>query len=111
MEITEGFVTEMMGYLRVRSEVAKPEIEALLSACVHDLAMNAVYVTDPQDPLTKRAMMLYCKANYGYDNDTDADRFRQAYKALRDSMGLSLDYYQHKEDTSYGGGSLPFDRD
>lgn len=110
MEITDEIIAEMMQYLRVRSEVAKPEIETLLLACVHDLAMAAVYVSDFSDPLTKRAMQLYCKAHYGYDNDTDAQRFRAAYKALRDSMSLSLDYYQHKEDTSYGGGSLPFDR-
>ncbi|WP_313413143.1 phage head-tail connector protein [Sedimentibacter sp.] len=43
------------------------------------------------DPLIKRAITLYCKANFGYDNP-DAERFAESYKMLKIHLALSSDY-------------------
>lgn len=43
------------------------------------------------DPLIKRAITLYCKANFGYDNP-DAQRFAQSYEMLKTHLALSTDY-------------------
>ncbi len=43
------------------------------------------------DPLLKRAITLYCKAHFGYDN-ADAERFAQSYEMLKIHLSLSSDY-------------------
>ena len=59
--------------LRVKSDEADAEVEALVL-----------------DPLYMQAVVLYCKAHFGYDEGTD--RFREAFESLRNSMALSGDY-------------------
>lgn len=85
----ERFVESLMTALRVKSDSAKPEIEDLIEACVADLRISGVIVREG-DPLCKQAIKLYCKANYGYDKDTE--RFKASYEALKDSMALSGDF-------------------
>lgn len=43
------------------------------------------------DPLIKRAITLYCKGHFGYDNP-DAEKFIASYEKLRDHLSLSSDY-------------------
>lgn len=74
----------------MKSQASEEEVADLVDACKGDLKIAGVYVTDENDPLCKQALKLYCKANYGYDKDSE--RFRAAYEALRDSMALSGDY-------------------
>lgn len=45
---------------------------------------------DETDPMYYQAIVLYCKAHYGYDEDSE--RFEKAYNSLRDSMYLSGNY-------------------
>lgn len=46
---------------------------------------------EAMDPLIKRAITLYCKGHFGYDNP-DAERFIASYEKLRDHLSLSTDY-------------------
>ena len=43
------------------------------------------------DALIKRAIIFYCKANFGYDNP-DAQRFYDSYRMLETHLALSGDY-------------------
>jgi hypothetical protein len=43
------------------------------------------------DPLIKRAIVLYAKASYGWDNQ-EAPRFQNSYDLLKASLTLSADY-------------------
>lgn len=90
MAIDYEFLNQLMKAVRVKSKTAEEEIEDLIRACKKDLEISGVYVTDDTDPLYRQATKLYCKANYGYDKDTE--KFGSAYAALRDSMALSGDY-------------------
>ena len=45
---------------------------------------------DADDPLVRQAVKIYCRGNYGYDENTE--RFREAYVALKDAMALCGDY-------------------
>ena len=90
MVIDEELIRELMQAVRVKSGVASEEVKSLAQACERDLKIAGVYVTDEKDPLCRQAIKLYCKANYGYDKDSE--KFRAAYAALRDSMALSGDY-------------------
>ena len=82
MTFSENLIQDLMRTVRGKSQVTKLDVTDLAEACVVDLSLVGVYVTDPEEPL--------CKQHYGYDKDQTT--FRAAYAALRDSMALSGDY-------------------
>jgi len=46
---------------------------------------------DDTDPLIKRAITFYAKANFGIDNP-NADRFHDSYVMLKQHLSLAGDY-------------------
>lgn len=44
------------------------------------------------DPLIKRAITVYCKANFGYEDPKQAERFQEAYTSLKQHLTLSQEY-------------------
>lgn len=90
MDISQEWVEETKRNIRAKSSEADQEVKGLIEVCLKDLEIAGVYVTDAEDPLVKQAVKLYCKGNYGYDDDTE--RFREAYAALKDAMALCGDY-------------------
>ena len=46
---------------------------------------------DDTDPLIKRAIILYTKAQFGYDN-REAERFRRSYETLKKNLIITRDY-------------------
>lgn len=96
MAIDEKLLQDLMNAVRVKTQRASNEIEDLSEACRMDLKIAGVYVSDNfSDPLEKQVLKLYCKANYGYDSDSE--KFRAAYAALKDSMALCGDYREKKD--------------
>ena len=67
------------------------EVGDLIDAATDDLALAGIISDDTTDPLIKRAVITYCKANFGYDNP-DAERFLQSYLMLKNHLALSIDY-------------------
>ena len=90
MAIDKELIEELMRTVRVKSQCSADELSALAESCVKDLEIAGDYVTDEKEPLSKQAIKLYCKANYGYDKESE--KFKAAYVSLRDSMALSGDY-------------------
>ena len=92
MAIDWQLLQDLKRAVKVKSQSSEEEIEDLSEACREDLRITGgVYVSENfSDPLEKQALKLYCKANYGYDEDSE--KFRAAYAALRDSMALSGEY-------------------
>ena len=90
MEISQGWIEQLRKDIRTKSSDASGELKELAAACVKDLEIAGVYVTSETDPLTRQAVKLYCKGNYGYDENTEC--FREAYAALKDAMALCGDY-------------------
>lgn len=82
--------------LRINNTAMDLEVMDLIDAAKMDmriLDINIDKVTDigEMDPLIKRAITLYCKGHFGYDNP-DAERFIASYEKLRDHLSLSIDY-------------------
>jgi hypothetical protein len=75
--------------VRVMSDSSDEEIMDLVESCKIELEMAGVY-GDESDPTYYQAVVLYCKGNFGYDDDTE--RFQLAFAKLRDAMSLSGDY-------------------
>lgn len=76
--------------LRVTNDAMDTEIADLIEAAKLDLSTSGIKVIET-DPLIKRAINLYCKAHFGYDNP-DAARFADSYKMLKIHLSFSLDY-------------------
>lgn len=69
--------------LRVKSDATDSEIRSLISAALSDMervgvksdCLNELTI----DPIAKSAVILFCKARYGYDN-SEASRFEESYR-------------------------------
>jgi uncharacterized phage protein (predicted DNA packaging) len=77
--------------LRVTISDFDEEIQGLIDAAKRDLEIAGVDIIDETDPLIRRAIITYCKANFGYDNP-EAERFQQSYDMLKQHLSLSYDY-------------------
>lgn len=82
---------EVKTALRVTTTEFDSSISGLIEVAKADLKQSGLYKVDETDPLIKRAIILYCKSNFGYDNP-DADRFQQSYDMLKNHLSMSSDY-------------------
>lgn len=79
--------------LRISNAEYNTEVQDLIDAAKLDLEITGLHkplILDT-DALIKRAITLYCKAHFGYNNP-DADRLVQAYNSLKTHLSLSGDY-------------------
>ena len=86
-----NIIEDMLHALRVKpSNHAADEVTDLIMAAAADLQGQGVEKIEFNDPLTKQAVKLYCKAHYGYDSNSE--KYLEAYQALSMSMALLSDY-------------------
>lgn len=86
--------------IRVTTREADEEVEALIDAAIGQLKIAGVSEA-LEDSTYIQAIVLYCKGNYGYDENTE--RFHRAFESLRDAMALSGDYEHEKSEADLGG--------
>lgn len=70
------------------------EIIGLIEAARHDLMLSGVSpikANDDTDPLIKRAVSVYVKSNFGWNNP-DAERLQKSYDLLKTHLTLAGDY-------------------
>lgn len=77
--------------LRIKSNILDLEIEDLIEACKIDLSISGVKKIEESDPIINRAIILYCKANFGLENK-DSDNYQKSYDLLKQSLSLCGDY-------------------
>jgi hypothetical protein len=77
--------------LRITSDAYDPEIVDLIKAAKLDLKGSGVAVIDDEDPLIKRAIIIYTKANFGLAN-LEAEQYQRSYDRLKTHLALSADY-------------------
>lgn len=77
--------------LRIKSDKLNDEILDLIEACKIDLSISGVKKIDETDALVIQAIKLYCKANFGLDNN-DSEKYQKSYDMLKNSMALCGDY-------------------
>lgn len=93
MAADETTLTEKMrAALRISntSEKITTEIEDCIAACKADLANDGIKAIDEGDALIIRAVTLYCKAEFGYNDK--AEKFRKSYDTLKMRLALSREY-------------------
>jgi len=77
--------------LRISNTAFDDEIYDLIEAAKMDLNISGVKVIDEMDPLIIRAVITYCKANFGFDNP-DSKKLQESYEMLRNHLTLVGDY-------------------
>lgn len=77
--------------LRITNAAYDSEVQDLIESAQMDLIQSGVLLVDETDPLIKRAIITYAKANFGIDNP-QADRFQDSYVMLKQHLSLSGDY-------------------
>lgn len=68
------------------------KVQNLIYSAKADLTLSGVHEdkVDDTDPLIRRAVTLYCKANFGYDPFTE--RYQELYISLKHHLALSVKY-------------------
>ena len=81
--------------LRLKTQAFDDELISHIEAAAEDLRLAGIAV--PNDvihtelkPLILEAIIVYCKANFGFNNDTE--RFAAAYENMKIKMRLAGDY-------------------
>ncbi|MBD7914556.1 DNA-packaging protein [Clostridium sp. Sa3CUN1] len=77
--------------LRIKNSKLDDEINDLIEACKIDLSISGVRKVELTDPIIQRAIILYCKANFGLDNK-DGEKYQKSYDLLKQSLSLCGDY-------------------
>jgi uncharacterized phage protein (predicted DNA packaging) len=82
--------------LRISNTAFDTDISDLIEEARADLILSgvsSVKANDDLDPLIKRVIKTYCKANFGFDNP-DAERLQQSYEMLKQHLSLAGDYQE-----------------
>lgn len=76
--------------LRITHNKMDSDIQDNIEACKLDLKRVGVKDIDETDQLIIKAVKLYCRYQYNFENE--GDRYNKAYAALRDAISLCGDY-------------------
>lgn len=89
-----SMLSDIKDVLRVSGTATDTEISDIISAARQDLILSGVLVAKANsdtDPLIKRAVSTYAKANFGWDNP-ESERFIESYHMLKSHLLLSTEY-------------------
>lgn len=89
-----ALLDDIKNVLRVSGNDLNGEINDLIGAAKADLELAGIIheiAIDDTDPLIKRAIVAYCKANFGWDNP-EAERFQKSYDLLKAHLSMAVDY-------------------
>lgn len=76
--------------LRVTTNAFDTELTDLISAAVLDLKVAGVTNDDTTNALVRRAVITYCRLNFGEPDDYD--RLKKAYDEQKAQMGMATGF-------------------
>jgi len=104
-------LTDVKRSLRISVNQFDTEIADLIAAARIELIQAGVRKDKAEsdtDSLIKRAVTVYCKANFGYDNP-EADRMALSFWNLKQSLRLSADYSGYLVEFEVTDGTNPLE--
>ncbi|MEG3069443.1 MAG: head-tail connector protein [Candidatus Syntrophopropionicum ammoniitolerans] len=87
-------LNDVKAALRIDDSAFDLEVQDLIDAAKADLQLSGVSetkVNDSTDSLIKRAIIIYCRAHFDYD-DKAADKLLQSYVMLKTHLTLTEEY-------------------
>jgi len=85
-----ALINDIKVSLIIKNNAYDTDIQGLIDACKADLNIAGVQTVDETEPLTAQAIKLYCKGNFGYDENSE--KYQKAYERLKIVMALASDY-------------------
>lgn len=84
--------------LRIKSQAFDSEIEDLIAAALADLGLAGVTAAQEleADPLITRAVVTYCRANFGEPDDYE--RMKKSYDEQKAQLSMATGYTDWGED-------------
>ena len=82
--------------VRITTTAFDGEIEDLISAALADLGIAGVITEEQDDPLITRAVITFCKANFGEPDEYD--RLKAAYDEQKAQLQMATGYTDWSED-------------
>ncbi len=76
--------------LRVCTDAFDDEISDLIAAAKLDLGIAGVSETEETDPLVSRAIVTYCRLNFGQPDDYD--RLKASYDEQKAQLSMATGY-------------------
>jgi len=78
--------------LRIDGSEHDDELNDLINTAKADLILSGVHKDKVKDtdPLIIRAIIVYCKAHFGYDDMSE--KFNNAYMSIKQHLTLSMEY-------------------
>ena len=81
--------------LRISTDAFDAELTELIEAGQADINHAGVFNLDPDDPLIRRAIITYCRLNFGQPDDYD--RLKRSYDEQKAQMGMATGYTRWTE--------------
>lgn len=85
-----ALINDVKMALRVTTTAFDSEITDLIDAAVADLGIAGVEAIDTADALVKRAVITYCRANFGTPDEYD--RLKASYDEQKAQLGMATGY-------------------
>lgn len=82
--------------LRIKSSAFDSEITDLIAAALADLGLAGVSQQTQTDPLIVRAVITYCRANFGEPDDYD--RLKKSFDEQKAQLSMATGYTDWGED-------------
>ena len=76
--------------LRIVTAAFDSELNDLISAALIDLKQAGISNTDQTDPMIRRAIVTFCKLNFGQPDDYD--RLKRSYDEQKAQLGMATGY-------------------
>lgn len=91
----ETIISKVKTALRIRSkdEGLNEEVADLVDAAILDLASSGIN-EDLENQLFAQAVIVYCKAQFGFDNP-DSERLNDSYISMKHKM-MNMEAYREK---------------
>ena len=99
MAVGDEYLASVRHSVRLSSTVHDGELTDLINAARADLVLGGVLeakANDETDPLIKKAVTTYVKAEFGLDNE-DSEKYRAAYNDLKTRLMLADAYITEEE--------------
>lgn len=76
--------------LRITTTAFDDELNDLIEACYGDLGIAGVINTEMETPLIVRAVITYCRCNFGEPDEYD--RLKASYDEQKAQLSMTSDY-------------------
>ncbi len=78
--------------LRITTTAFDNEIQDLIDASMLDMGIAGIVEDDQTDPLIIRAIVTYCRANFGDVDTAEYDRLKSSYDEQKAQMSMAAGY-------------------